>query len=213
MFKTLMKKLLILLAIVISGALCFSYFVGNKEEKVLHEAKPRMPAKKRLIKKSESSYENEINDFSKLDEKVEVVAGKLSSKKDIGRSRENEIREEMLESFFDKNEFKQRTSNVFQRYENEKQTADGLKLQASLQDKIYSSGVYDSLKEKNIEFSDVHCKMSLCKFDFKASQKNNVDIVRALATKIMPSDGKANISSKINDGKISFYIARGFLVE
>lgn len=209
-----MKKLSALIVIVLSGIVWFIYFVSKEgENKTQPEVTPQVSANNLSTKTVGFSDKNEINDFSESGEKVEVVADKLSNKKDIVRSRENEIREEMLASFFDKDEFKQRTTNVFQRYENEKQTADGLKLQASLQDKIYRSGVYDSLKEKNIEFSDVHCKMSLCKFDFKASQKDNVDIVRALATKIMPSDGKANISSKINDGRISFYVARGFLVD
>lgn len=212
-----MNKIIILL---VTATICiFSlYFLQkSKNELITIPNKNQVSVNKKAESKLKNVEEQKLNIVKPSQEtQSETINIEKQTSIEVKQLDENKIREDVLASFFDKQEFEQRTDGVFERYENQEVTPLGLELQLNLQQKVYSSGFYDDLKEKNIEFSDVECKMSLCKFDFHAnknSEKNSVEIVRAIATKIIPSNGKANISSQIKDGKISFYVGRGYLIE
>ncbi|WP_223671187.1 hypothetical protein [Kangiella shandongensis] len=151
------------------------------------------------------------------DEKITEEKSPKAEQQNIPTSTKNY--EEALASVVDTENFQKEMDDVFERFNNEPITQDGQTLQSTIKSKMFSSGTYDQLLSKNVQFSDAECRLSLCRLEFNITDTTRVNgnedfaIINSLNSNFMNIDSKTKVYSKIEDGKLSFFIGRGYLSE
>lgn len=160
-----------------------------------------------IVVNKEPPKEKELKTTSQSEQKIPTNKNEL------------DVYEDVLRSTVDTAQFEDSVNAVYQRFDNEPQTRKGENLQNQIKNKIFQEDLYNELLNKNIQFNDADCRLSLCKLDFNivdtqnSSGNEGMDIAKALSSKFLNYENKAKIYSKLENGKISFYIGSGFLTE
>lgn len=215
-----MKKVPYLLVLIVASVCSFllGIYITSEEPSTTKATTSQIkPKNSELSQESKSPVKQKKPKSSSIQADISKVSGSPSEVKQDKTSPDTESYEEALASTVDIDSFNNEVNRVFERFENEPETQSGLNLQSAIKNKMYNSGTYDELLKNNIRFSDATCKLSLCKLEFNYTNKNTINgtedmtIINALNTKFLNQGKKRNLYSKKEDGKISFFVGRGFL--
>ncbi|WP_251359206.1 hypothetical protein [Kangiella sp. TOML190] len=207
-----MKKIIIGSFIVVGLVGAAYYFSSNSKATSVTKIEHIAEVPQDQIQANVGRYEDQKSikkDTVKSESKH--VKDDLKAKKSEPKLDKNKIYEDALRSVVDKDSLQASQNKVFIQYENDIVTAESDAVRNLFYDKVYSSEAYDSLLAKNIRFTDIACKKTLCKVDFalpKDSAVTGFEIPSTLIdNNLINLSHGANFHSEESDGVIHFYIA------
>lgn len=201
---------LILLGLGLAGV---TYYISNSSESSAVSTDKKAPQAPLEKIKSNIALSEEVETTQKMEIKqtVQPSGDELEINTNQAKIDKNKIYEDALRSVVDKESLQASQDEVFNQYKNDIFTSQSNAVRNVFYDKIYSSNTYDSLLAKNIRFTDVACKKTLCKVDFELPKDNSTSGFEIPSTlinnKLIRLSHGANFYSKESDGNIHFYIS------